>query len=259
MMCSKEPMMTRYRIVDETRRDFFRYVAGGTAMLAFAASPLAVRAQTAGAAPLKIATIGAGHIGSSLGTLWVKAGHPVMFSSRHPEQLKDLVAGLGPLAHAGTPAEAIAFADVVLLAVPYAAEKQIGQDFGPALATKVLVFDASNPIVPRDGEIGTWARDKGAALATAELLPGVHLVRAFNAIHYTDLLDKTLSPPGHFGVPMAGDDARAIAVASTLAREAGFEPVLIGPLAMGKYLIPGTPLAGKHTPDEIRQIVAGLK
>ena len=58
---------------------------------------------------------------------------------------------------------------------------------------------------------------------------------------------------------MAGDDPKAIAVASALAREAGFEPVVIGGLAMGKYLIPGTPLAGEHTPDELRQIAAGLK
>ena len=66
-------------------------------------------------------------------------------------------------------------------------------------------------------------------------------------------------PSKKIGMPMAGDDANAIAVASQLVREAGFEPVLIGPLAMGKYLIPGTPLAGEHTPDEIKQLVASLK
>ncbi len=60
-------------------------------------------------------------------------------------------------------------------------------------------------------------------------------------------------------MPIAGDDANAIAVASRLVREVGFEPVVIGPLAMGKYLMPGTPLAGEHTPEQIRQIVATLK
>ena len=64
---------------------------------------------------------------------------------------------------------------------------------------------------------------------------------------------------GKVGMPMAGDDAGAIAIASTLVREAGLEPVVIGPLAMGKYLIPGTPLGGEHTPEEIKQIAAGLK
>ena len=164
--------MTHYRIVDGNRRDFFRSVAGATALLGFAAAPLAVRAQAPASAPLKIGMIGSGRMGGALGAAWVKAGHPVMFSSRHPEALKDLAAGLGPLAQAGTPAEAIAFADVVALVVPYAAVKQIGQDFGPALATKVLVMDVSNPSVPRDGEIGAWAREKGAGLATAELIPG---------------------------------------------------------------------------------------
>jgi hypothetical protein len=61
------------------------------------------------------------------------------------------------------------------------------------------------------------------------------------------------------GMPMAGDDPAAIAIATKLVREAGFEPVLIGKLDMGKYLIPGTPLGGEHSPEEIRQIVAGLK
>jgi predicted dinucleotide-binding enzyme len=252
-------MMSQFRIADGDRRDFFRYLAGVTTVLAFAASPFAALAQTAGTAPLKIAMIGSGRMGSALGSAWVKAGHPVMFSSRHPEQLKDLVAGLGPLAHAGTPAEAIAFADAVALVVPYPAMKQIGQDYGPALAGKVLVLDVSNPIVPRDGEIGAWAREKGAGLATAELIPGAHLVRAFNAVGFTMVRDNAKVEGRHLGVPIAGDDPAAIAVASTLARDAGYEPVLVGPLAMGKYLIPGTPLAGQHTPEELRQIAAGLK
>ena len=125
----REPMMTAHVAIAATRRDLFRSVAGATTLLALAASPRAGAAQAA--PPLKIGMIGAGRMGGTLGSLWVKAGHPVMFSTRHPEQLKDFVAGLGPLARAGTPAEAIAFADVVLLVVPYAAEKQIGQDFGP--------------------------------------------------------------------------------------------------------------------------------
>ena len=176
--------MTQHRIVDLARREFLRLAASGVAALALATSPLGAFAQTAGGGPLKIGTIGGGKIAGAIGTLWVKAGHPVMFSSRHPEELKGLVDGLGPLARAGTPAEAVAFGDVVLLAVPYSAMKQVGLDNGPALATKALVLDASNPIVPRDGELGAWAREKGAGLATAELLPGAHIVRGFNAINY---------------------------------------------------------------------------
>jgi 8-hydroxy-5-deazaflavin:NADPH oxidoreductase len=219
-----------------------------------AAAPFASRAA---GAPLKIATVGAGHIGGTLGGLWLKAGHPVFFSSRHPEELHDLVNRLGPLAQAGGVADAIAFADVVLLAVPYRALPQIGKEHAAALAAKLLVLDACNPFESRDGEIAVWARKRGVGLATAEILPGARLVRAFNAISYARLPE--LARQGGVGMPIAGDDAIAIDAVSGLIREIGLEPVLIGPLAMGRHLVPGTPLAGEHTPAEIRSIAATLK
>ncbi len=245
--------MAKCRVAGLARRDFLRLSASGAVLLA--GSPLAALAADP---PLKIGTIGAGHIGGTLGTLWVHAGHPVTFSSRNPEELKGLVDGLGALAHAGTVAEAIAFADVILLAVPYKAIPDIGKEFATALAAKSLVLNASNPIVARDGDIATRAREKGTGLATAEMLPGAHLVRGFNAINYMKLKEDANRQGGLIGVPLAGDDQKALALASNLVREIGFEPVVVGPLAMGKYLIPGTPLAGEHTAEEIRKIVATL-
>jgi 8-hydroxy-5-deazaflavin:NADPH oxidoreductase len=115
-----------------------------------------------------------------------------------------------------------------------------------------------SPFVSRDGEIATWAREKGAGLASAELLPGARVVRAFNAIGHARM-GTAHQQPGQIGMPFAGDDAAAIEIASRLIREIGFEPVLIGGLAMGKHLMPGTPLAGERSPDQIRQIVATLK
>jgi 8-hydroxy-5-deazaflavin:NADPH oxidoreductase len=61
------------------------------------------------------------------------------------------------------------------------------------------------------------------------------------------------------GMPMAGDDAQAIAVASRLVRDVGFEPVVIGPLAMGRHLVPGTQLSGVQSPERLRQVAATLK
>jgi predicted dinucleotide-binding enzyme len=146
-------------------------------------STRAARAQATGA-KLKIATIGAGREGGALGTLFAKEGHTVMFSSRNPDSLKDLVASAGPNAKAGTVAQAVAFADVVLIAVPYTAMEQIAKDYGPALATKQLVFDVSNPIPRRDGEdfVKKINDQGGAGVASAKMLPGAHVVRAFNAI-----------------------------------------------------------------------------
>src|SRR3984893_186909 len=166
------------------RRDALRLAAIAAIYLAMAASPIAAAAQTAPrGAPLKIATIGAGREGGALGTLFAKAGHPVMFSSRHPEQLTDLVAPAGPNAKAGTVTDAIAFADVVLLVVPYGAVEQIGKEYGPALAQKALVMDVSNPTARSGEEVVKMVEQLGGAgLATAKLLPGAKIVRAFNAI-----------------------------------------------------------------------------
>jgi predicted dinucleotide-binding enzyme len=251
--------MATDQIADHNRRDFLLIAGTGIAALALGEWSAAY-AQTAGATPLKIGIIGAGREGSALGTLLVKAGHPVIFSSRHPEELKGLIESLGPLAQAGSVDQAIAFGDVVMIVVPYTAMQQIGKDHASALAKKKLVIDVSNPIARRDGdELVKWVDEQGGAgLATAKLLPGAHVVRAFNAIGSAKLAADAHRQGEPVGVPIAGDDQNAIAIASGLIREIGFEPVLIGGLAMGKYLVPGTPLGGEHTPAEIRQIAAGL-
>jgi 8-hydroxy-5-deazaflavin:NADPH oxidoreductase len=253
--------MVKHPSFEFDRRRFLGLAASGVAATAMAAAPSAAFAQAAGGAPLKIATIGAGREGGTLGTLFAKQGHPVMFSSLHPEQLKDLVASAGPTAQAGTVEQAVEFGDVLLLVVPYTAVEQIGKDDGKALAAKHLVLDVSNPIARRDGDaIVNWVAEQGGAgLATAKLLPGAHLVRGFNAINYTRLAADAHRPGEPVGVPIAGDDPNAVALATQLIKEIGFEPVLVGGLAMGKYLVPGTPLGGEHTPAEIRQIVTTLK
>jgi predicted dinucleotide-binding enzyme len=184
-----------------------------------------------------------------------------MFSSRHPEALKDLVAAAGPKAQAGTVEQAVAFADVILIVVPYSAMEQIGKDYGQALAAKPLILDISNPNASRDGEqLAKWVQDQGGAgLATAKLLPGARIVRAFNAIGSGKLALDAHRAGEPVAVPIAGDDTKAIALATSLIKEIGFEPVLVGGLAMGKYLVPGTPLGGEHTAAEVRQIAATLK
>ena len=240
------------------RREFLRAAGTAAAGLALGALPYAARAASSAGAGLKIGIVGSGRIGSTLGELWLKAGHEIMFSSLDLEHDKALAARLGGKARAGTSREAAAFGEVLLLAVPYSALPQVGRDLADFIKGKV-VLDACNPIPTRDGEIAAWAREKGSGLASAELLPGARIVRAFNAIGYAKLPAIAQRKGERTGMPMAGDDANAIAVASRLVREIGFEPVVIGPLAMGRHLIPGTPLAGEHTPEQIRNIAATLK
>jgi hypothetical protein len=240
----------------QTRRGFLKVAA--TAALALGGLPFGARAVSAASDKLKIGVVGSGRIGGTLGGVWVKAGHEVMFSSRNLENDKKLAASLGPNARAGTPREAAAFGDVLLIAVPYRALPEVGKDLASLIKGKVVI-DPNNPFPSRDGEIATWAREKGAGLASAELLPGARLVRAFNAIGYARMGAAHEQQGERIGMPIASDDAKAIEVASHLIREIGYEPVLVGGLAMGKYLMPGTPLAGEHTPEQIRQIAATLK
>ena len=243
-----------------SRRTFMEVLGG---LVLAAAIPAGAFGQSLSS--MKIATIGSGHEGGSLGTLFAKLGHPVMFSSRHPEQLKDLVAAAGPNARAGSVADAVAFGDIIFLVVPYPAVEEIGRDYGKALAAKPLVVDVSNPSATRDGDaLVKWVDEQGGAgLATAKLLPGAHIVRAFNALGHNGIhgADVLTGPPSAqtVGVPIAGDDAQAIALATKLFKETRFEPVLIGGLAKGKYLVSGSPISGEHTPDELRKIAASLK
>ena len=251
--------MSSHPLADHSRRDFMR-IAGSSLAVAAIAWPNAAMAQAAGA-PLKIGFIGAGREGSALGALFVKAGHPVMLSSRNPDNLKSMAAGLGPLAQVGTVDQAVAFGDVIVIAIPYTAMEQIGKQHAAALSKKVLVMDVSNPIPRRDGEdfVKSVNEQGGAGVVTAKWIPGAPIVRAFNAIGYSRLADISNRPGNPVGVPIAGDDPKAIAAAEKLIREIGFEPVLVGGLAMGKYLVPGTPLAGERSPAEIKQIAGGLK
>ena len=132
---------------------------------------------------------------------------------------------------------------MVLISVPYAALPSVGRDLGDLIKGKIVI-DTSNPIVARDGDMAVAAREKGAGIASQEFLPGARIVRVFNAIGYARMGEASKNP-GKVGMPIAGDDPKAIEIASALIREIGYEPVMVGSLAaMGKYLIPGTPLGG---------------
>jgi predicted dinucleotide-binding enzyme len=237
-----------------SRRHFIA-LSGGASVTWIASHP--VLTYAAGSTSTRIGVIGSGRVGSAIGGTWVKRGHEVMFSSRNLDDDKALAARLGGKARAGTPKEAATFGEVILLAVPYGALPDLGKTLANELKGKV-VLDACNPFPARDGEIANRAREQGAGLTSAELLPGARIVRAFNAIGAARM-GSAHEEPGKVGMPIAGDDKEAITLASQLIRDVGYEPVLVGGLAMGRYLMPGTPLAGEHSPEEIKKIAAGLK
>ncbi len=238
---------------DFSRRDILQMICVAAALSVLSLTTSLVNAAGQN---VKIGIIGSGHVGSALGSAWAKAGNEVMFSSRSLDNDKKLAAEVGANARAGTPPEAAAFGQVILFAVPYSAFPELIKSLGNSLKGKVVI-NASNPFQQRDGEIAKRAREEGVGLFDAHLLPGALVVRAFNAVPATRMASAR-GDPGKIGMPIAGDK-KAIEVASRLVREAGFEPVVVGGLNMGKYLMPETPLAGEHTPDEVRSVAATLK
>ncbi len=203
-------------------------------------------------APLKIGIIGSGRIGGTLGELWAKAGHEVMFSSLDLKHDQELAKQVGHNAKAGTPAEAAAFGQVLLVSVPYAALPQIGRDHAAAIKGKV-VLDTSNPIESRDGAMAVAAREKGTGVASPEFLPGARLVRAFNEVGAAKIRSEAHRAGEKIGIPIAADDPGALEVGIRLVRDAGFDPVVVGGLATAKRFDVGTPVFGKAmTAAELR-------
>lgn len=222
------------------------YCLRGARLLTAAAVVLTTMTLTAQttpqtAKPMKIGFIGSGNIGGAVGELMARAGHEVFFSSRNPDNLKPLVARVGARARAGTPKEAIAFADVVFLGVPYSSMPQIGQDYAAALKGKIVI-DAGNPNPRRDGAIAEAAVAKGAGIATQEHLPGARIVRAFNQLNNKVFLSQAHRAGEKVAVPLGGNDKEALAVVSRLVSDAGFDPVIVGSLAESKSFDSSAPI-----------------
>ena len=234
-----------------SRRSFLRVAAVAAAGFAAGALPHALHAQGSASKSLRIGVIGSGRIGGTVGELWVKAGHQVMFSSLDLDHDKALAARVG--ARAGTPKEAAAFGEVLLVSVPYSALPQLGRDLGDSLKGKI-VLDTCNPIPGRDGDMALEARTKGTGVASPRLLPGARLVRAFNSVGHTSLRSEAHRSGERIAIPLAADDPVALQTAARLVQDAGFEPVAVGPLARAKEFDPGAPVFGRAmTAAELRR------
>jgi len=243
--------MSEHVTVDRGRRTLL--CAAGVLILQGVFPVTTASGQAAPGSKTKIGIIGSGHIGGTVGGLWAKAGHPVFFSSRHPEQLQDLVAHLGSLAQAGTVDQAIASSDIVFIAVPYGALPQIGKEYGKALTGKI-VLDATNAMAKRDGAIADEVGSNGIGVTSQKYLPGTRLVRAFNTLSYKILESEANRAAPRLAVPIAGDDQEAVAVAATLVQDAGFDPVKVGKLADASRFQFGGPGFGQNVSAvELRQ------
>jgi 8-hydroxy-5-deazaflavin:NADPH oxidoreductase len=180
---------------------------------------------------VKIGIIGSGRIGGTLGLHLADAGHEVTFSSRHPENLMDLVTRAGSRSTTGTPQEAAARADLLVFSPPWRTREEAAGAIKRYVANKIVI-DTTNPY----GENGQIL-DLEPSTSSEEiekLLPGARVVKAFNTIYFEHL--RARSRPGVDGpltIFVAGDDPEAKQVVGDLIVQIGLAPVDTGSLSEG--------------------------
>jgi predicted dinucleotide-binding enzyme len=206
---------------------------------------------------MNIGILGAGNIGATAAKLFSQAGHHVRIAnSRGPETLETAAHDLGEHVRAATPEDAVAFGDVVLLAVPWSHKEDAIPDAGPY--DDKIVIDAMNPYT-EDYEIEDLGNRTSSEI-TKTLVPGARLVKAFNTIFFKRLASegKPKGAKGRLALFLAGDDADAKAVVSKLIDEIGFDPVDTGSLHDGgRKQQPGSPIYNVPlTADDAEKMLA---
>lgn len=194
---------------------------------------------------MRVGILGSGLMGGKLGTIFVRAGHDVVFSyAREREKLERLARDSGGVARAGTPAEAARDADVVLLAVHWSRVDEVLNQAGD-LTGKVIVT-CSMPMNADDTELVVGRTSSGAE-ELAKKAPSAHVVSAFGTVP-SEVFFSVFETAGSGTRPSlfyCGDNAAAKMVAVQLIRDVGFEPLDVGPLRMARYTEPFTFLTAR--------------
>jgi predicted dinucleotide-binding enzyme len=183
---------------------------------------------------MKIGFIGSGHVGGTLGKLWARGGHEVLFSSRHPgsDQMKQLVREAGSSSRTGSVREAAAASEVVVLATPWSTTNNALQAAGD-LSGKILI-DATNPLLPYLSGLSTGDRNSGGE-QVASWASGARVVKAFNTIGFNIMADPKLHGE-NTTLLYCGDDSASKAAVHALAAQIGFDPFDLGPLQKAQLL-----------------------
>ena len=203
---------------------------------------------------MRIGIIGSGMMGSTLGKLWAASGHDVLYSSRHPEELGEVVSAT-PRARAVSLEDAARDGEALFLGVPYSAMPGLAATLS-GLTVGKLVLDATNVMGRRDGALADEVKKAGRGSGgwTQQLLPQARVVKAFNTVHFANLAAEAGRSGARICVPIAGDDAQAVEQAAQLVRDAGQEPlVLDGGIAASAKIDFGSPVWNTNmTADQVR-------
>jgi NADPH-dependent F420 reductase len=180
---------------------------------------------------MKIAIIGTGSVGSALGTHWAQAGHEIVYGSRDPDsaKVKDLLSETGEDARAGTIGEAANAAEVVVLATPWDATRDVLRQAGD-LDGKILI-DCTNPL----GSRSPAAEGRSGGEMVATWAPGARVVKAFNNTGADNMADPAYGETAA-SMFICGDDEEARTLVSGLASDLGFDVVDAGGLEAARHL-----------------------
>lgn len=185
---------------------------------------------------MRIAIIGTGNVGGAIARGLAGKGHDVTFGARAPDK-PELVALANDVGAArALPGEAAAAADIVILALPWAAAEAAVKTLGN-LAGKIVI-DCMNPLGMVDGALGlVLGHQTSGAETVAGWLPGAKVVKTLNQVGAEIMAGNSHLPhrPVQF---MAGDDEAAKAVVAQLLADLGFEALDAGNLAKARILEP---------------------
>jgi len=182
---------------------------------------------------MRIAIIGAGSVGATLGRAWIERGEDVIWGLRNPADPKHAAL---PKDRVKAPAEAVRAAEVVVIATPWSAAEAAVKSLG-SLAGKTVI-DCMNPLgMGNDGLQLVLGFDTSAGEQVARWAPGAFVFKTLNTTGAGNMA-KAADYPVKPLMLVAGDDAGRKRQVMELVGKLGFEPVDAGPLKNARLLEP---------------------